>query len=229
MSSETYKPEITQLPLLNLDESTNAVELFPAVWAALENLIGSNLHERHQSLLSLQDINAARFSPLVAYILITLLSDSDLELRKIIIHVLGEVLAPDEDGNPAPTEVRTILLRYLGQLRTRQIYAILQALTEDYTLVTSAKRIFNACSFAGTHLIEILNDPMVPLEIRKYAALMIGEVGYSGALSALERIENRLESKIIGQKSMPFLPTTSSGEEELLPVLQQVITLLKTP
>ncbi len=229
MVPEGYKQDLTQLPLLKLDESKTSLELFPTVWSALEKLIGANHEERARALLVLDDITAARFSPLVAYILITFLSDPDLEVRKRIVRIIGTVLSPDDNGHPAPAEVRAVMHRYLSQLRTRQIYSILQTLADDQTLVTEAKRILNACPFAGNHLVEILNDQKVPLAIRKQAVLMIGIVGFSDAVTALERIESRLESRINGQRSMPFLPATSTGEEELLPVLQQVITILRSP
>lgn len=229
MSPDIYKQDLTQLPLLKQDESKTSVELFPAVWSALEKLIGSSQEERNLGLSILQEVNAARFSPLIAYILTTFLSDPDLQVRKKIVQILGAVLSPDEDGNPAPAEVRAVLLKYLSQLRTRQIFSLLQVLADDQSLLTETKRILNACPFAGNHLVEILNDQKVPLAIRKQAVLMIGIVGFSDALTALERIENRLESKINGQRSMPFLPAVSTGEEELLPVLQQVITILRSP
>lgn len=229
MNPEPFNQELHQLPLLKLDESTSSVELYPAVWTALEKLIGSNQQERYLALLTLQEMEAARFSPLIAYILITFLSDPDLQVRKLVIQAIGKVLSPDEAGNPAPAEVRTVLFKYLSQLRTRQIYSILQVLADDQTLVTGAEKIFNACPFGGNHLVEILNDPKVPLNIRKQAALMIGKLGFSDALAALERIERRLESKINGQRSMPFLPVASTGEEELLPVVQQVIAILRSP
>lgn len=229
MNPDAYNQGLHQLPLLNLDESQNSIELYPAVWSALENLIGSNQHERLHALITLQEMKAARFSPLVAYILTTFLSDPDPQLRKNIIQAIGQILSPDEAGYPASSEVRAVLLRYLSRLRTRQIYSILQILADDQTLVTETEKIFNACPFAGNHLVEILNDPKVPLEIRKQSALMIGIVGFSDALAALEQIERRLEARINGQRSMPFLPVASTGEEELLPVVQQVIAILRSP
>jgi hypothetical protein len=55
------------------------------------------------------------------------LSDPDIDLRCRVIRILGKMLAMDQDGNPAPGAVRRVLAARLSRMRTRDIYALLQA------------------------------------------------------------------------------------------------------
>ena len=93
---------LPQLPLFVMEESRGNVELFPAVWSAVEDLTLSDVKVRWSALESLVELNAHRFSPVVAYIFVTRLAEQDLALRARIVQALGEVLVPDDQGQPAP-------------------------------------------------------------------------------------------------------------------------------
>jgi HEAT repeat protein len=125
--------------------------------------------------------------------------------------------------------VRSSIHLYLSSFRTRQIFALLEASAEDKSLEGCVSRLLDACPYAGNHLIDLLIDRKMPLDVRKQAAKMIGSVGYLDALPALERLHSRLESRIYGQKAMPFAPEESDIEAELLPVIHEALNFLRAP
>jgi HEAT repeat protein len=229
MFHETPSPRLPQPSLFVLEESTGSVELFPAVWVAVEDLTMADAEIRHRALDRLLELNAPRFSPIVAYLLTTRLTDPDLKLRARMVNTLGEILAPDSDGHPAPDDVRNSLILNLSQVRTRQVFAILQVLADDSSLESHAARLIDACPYAGNHLVDILSDHKAPVEVRRQAAVMIGRVGFLDALSSLERLASKLETRLNGQKSMPFAPPPSLNEAELLPAVQAALCVLRTP
>lgn len=222
-------PRLPQPPLFVLEESTGRVELFPAVWSALEDLTMPEAKMRREALDRLLELNAPRFSPIAAYVLVTRLTDPDLELRARIVQALGEALLPDAEGHPAPEEVRDHLVYHLSQARTRQVFALLQVAEKFPAVLAHAARLLDACPYAGKQLLDILSDHKAPLEIRIQAATLIGQVGYLDALPALERLSSRLEARQAGQSAMPFLPPASSVETALLPAIQAAIARLRAP
>ena len=229
MVTKLTTSRLPQLPLFVLEESQGDIELFPAVWSAVEDLTLSDPKVRWGAFERLLELNAQRFSPVVAYILVTRLTEPDLALRARIAQALGEVLVPDAAGQPAPDEVRKSLVYYLSQVRTRRIFALLQIAAMDPGLEGHVARLLDPCPFAGSHLLDILADFKAPMAVRQQAANMIGQVGYLGALPALERLASKLDARLNGQKSMPFAPPSLSTEPDLLPAIRLAIDLLKAP
>ena len=89
--------------------------------------------------------------------------------------------------------------------------------------------LFNLCSQSGVFLVKIMVDRKITLELRRQAIIFIGRVGFLEAIPALEKFENRLETRMNGQKTMPFAPPATSDERSLLPVIQTTLALLKEP
>ena len=229
MYAEFPQPVSPQPQLFLLEESIGSIELFPAVWGALEDLTKEDVNVRKSALHELIELDAARFSPVVSYILVTRVVEPNIELRAKIIETLGLVLQPDKKGFPAPDDVRSSLYLYLSSFRTRQIFAMLQASAEFEFIEDQVERLLNASRFAGNHLIEILIDPKNPLEVRRQAAVMIGKVGYLKTLPALEKLTGRLEARIAGQSAMNFAAQTNSMDSELLPAVEEAIRVLRMP
>lgn len=229
MPSQIPHPYSPQPQLFLVEESIGTIELFPTVWGALEDFTKPDLELRRDALQILIDLDAPRYSPVVAYFLVSKITEPDLDLRLQIIETIGRVLSTDENGYPAPQEVRGSLHLYLSTFRTRQIYALLEASAEDKSLEDFVSRLLDACPFAGNHLIDLLDDRKMPIEIRKQAAVMIGTVGFLDALPALDRLHARIEARLHGQKAMPFAPEISASEAELLPVIHKSLNLLRAP
>lgn len=222
--------QLTQPPLLDLsDSSSGSIELFPRIWSAAEAWVSSDTAVRWRALDSFEATNAARLSPVIAHLLAPGVAEPDLGLRTRVIQILGDVLSADEHGRPAPEPVRQSLRRNLSQMRTRQVYAILQAVVNDPGCTQAASRLFNACPHAGNHLSDILVDRQAPMELRYAAVRMIARVGYLDTIPALERIQTRLEARKNGQTTLPFAPTTADSEASLLVEVEQALHVLRLP
>ncbi|MBW8010530.1 MAG: hypothetical protein FVQ83_04700 [Chloroflexi bacterium] len=218
-----------QLLFVEGETSTGSMELFPSVWSAAENLSASSSHLRHEAIDQLEEMGAPRLSPLIAYLFATRLTDEDLSLRARVVESLGNVLNPDDKGNSAPDKVRSHLVNHLSQIRQRTVYSILQVAAERPDLKFLITRLLNICPYAGNHLASILADRSCALEVRKLAALFIGEVGFLDAIPTLKRLKNRLDSRQTGQGAMPFAPPSMANETELLPEISQALVLLSSP
>jgi hypothetical protein len=212
----------------NFSEAHGAVELFPTVWGAVEEVAAPEVSLRHSALSRLEEMNAPRLLPLAAYMIATRLADPDLNFRIRVVKTLGTVLMPDVDGNQAQAAVLRYLTHYLSQMRTRIVYALLEVAAEDPSIVPDAARLLNTCPHAGGLMGEILTNRNIPLKIRKEAAFFMGEVGFLDTIPVLERLETRLASRLNGQQSMPFASVTDSEENELLPVVQRALSYLQS-
>ena len=220
----------TQPTLFDLgDSSAGVLELFPGIWHMLEVMIGTDSQARKQAVSRLANMGAVRLLPLAAYLFATRITDSDYEIRAVVITCLGEVFLPDEEGHPAPEAVRQCLTNQLSEIRTRQIFAMLQVLTVYPGLEQNVARLLNGCPFAGNQMSDILASRRVPLEVRRHAARMIGLVGYLEAIPALERLLARLEARAHGQQSMSFAPVELADEVELIPDIRKALTFLSSP
>ena len=221
---------ISQLPLFDVDESSvGLLELFPMVWSAAENLSSPDSQHRLVALEYLSKSGAVCLSPLIAYILYTRITDPDLELRSRVVEALGSVFAQDIEGRTLGASVRHHLTSQLGQMRTREIYALLQVLVDHPEHMVFAIRLLNACPYAGTHLAEVASSRKAPIEVRRSAIRLLGEVGYLDAIPTLDRILIRLESRLSGQQAMPFAPPAGVDDTSLLPDIRNALAQLRTP
>jgi hypothetical protein len=230
MQEDLFIGDSAQPALIDLrDQTTGAVELFPAVWSAAEDLIAPDINTRLAGLEMLLKLNAPRLSPLITYLLVSRITDPEIKLRSQIVKALGELLMADDEGLVTPEPVRRCLYRYLNQMRTRPIFSLLEVGYQFPDEKDDIVRIFNACSNAGRHLSDILADRRAPLAIREQAAYFIGIVGYLEAIPTLERMSLKLESRLSGQQAMSFAPISATEENKLLPVIQDTLTLLNAP
>ncbi|MFC1936393.1 hypothetical protein ACFLYP_01865 [Chloroflexota bacterium] len=217
-----------QLFFIPGETTTGSVELFPAVWNAAQELVSPQLDNRQKALEDLVSLEAVRLSPLVAYLVASRLEEPDISLRAKITATLADVLGPDGLGRPAPEQVRSYLIAFLGHIRQSAVEAVLEVVLEDSELRGRISRLFNFSPGVGRHLAKILADRSKTLEIRRQAADFIGLVGFVEAAPTLERLRNRLEARQSGQSSMPFAPPSGSDEAQLLPALTTALTLLRS-
>lgn len=211
------------------DSSTGAFELFPAAWSALEAIVTQDISTQRAGLERLKELGAARHSPLITYLLISRIPDSTISIRAEIIRMLSKINSPDEEGFQAPDPVRDQLRECMCRMRTREIYALLEVGNYDPEICPNVANLLNASPFAGNHLAAILADRKTSLEIRELAGYFIGLVGYLDAMPTLERIQERLETKINGQKKMSFFSDEDKQESDLLPVIREALKQLRAP
>jgi len=218
---------VSQLPLFDYGEvTTGLVELFPTVWGAAESLSSTEAKQRQQGLDLLVKCGAARLSPLVIYVIYTRITDPEMEIRSLVVQALANALTPDEKGRQAPEPVRQHLMAQLGRMRTREIYALLQLLAYKPDLSPQVGKLMNACPYAGHHLADLAASRKTPLEIRRCAIRLAGEVGYCDAIPSLERMLERLESRVNGQQAMAFAPPAGMEDVELLPDVRVALAKL---
>ena len=222
--------KIDQPPLFDLgDSSSGAVELFPTVWNAVEALVSLEPSIRLAGILQIAQLDAARLSPVVAYLIASRITDPDLEVRGGVINLLGHILSPVAGHQAATPIVRQQLIAYLSQIHTREVFALLQEVEFNNALEGQVGSLLNNCPYAGNHLVYILSDRKIQLSIRKRAAYFLGKVGYQDAIPALERIEARLAARMNGQQAMPFAPPDRDDETSLLPSIQIALKALLSP
>lgn len=222
--------KVVQPRLFNWDVvQAGMVELFPAVWSASEALTSPDADLRLEGLARLEEMNAAHYSPLVAYIVASRLVEPDLKIRARVIRLLGDVIQSNLADPEIDQQVHQHINAYLGQMQTRQILFVLQALAYDPTIATQVAIVMKECSRAGEYMAGILTDRQMPLIIRKHAIFLVGEIGYLEAIPSLEKLQTRLEVRAEGQQYMPFHVQEQSEENQLLPEVQKALLKLQAP
>ena len=211
------------------DTATGALEFFPEVWSAAEKLTSPELLVRRDALDRLVVLDAARLSPLVAYIIATRIFEPDLDLRHKVIDLLGKILSPRETGKLTPPEVRLHLKEYCLLMGRRGFLHVLEVAEAHPEAESKIAALLNLCSQSGGELAKIMSDRRVSIALRRQAINFIGRVGFIDAIPTLEKLEQRLESRMNGQRTMSFAPPSTQDENSLLPVVQATLTLLREP
>ncbi len=211
------------LIFLEDQDSEVVLELFPAVWQAAEKLISSDLGERHAGLDDLLITEAARISPLIAYLLVTRLNDPDQGIRTRIVEAVANVMRRDARGRYAPESVRAQVIASLVEMGDAGVHAMIEAGVENEHMLGHIAKLINFTPSAGNYLKDLAADRSQQIQMRRLAVYFIGRIGFVDAYSELVRIRNRIESRQFGQKSMPFVPPGGEGEELLLPEINKVL------
>ncbi len=212
---------------LQLPESDAVIELFPEVWQAVENLASGDVHTREKSLDTLLKSGAHRVSPLVAYVLATRLFDPNLPVRGKIVSTLADLMRRNEEGTYAAEGVRSQVITALSYFEDRALVAVMEVGINQPERITDVVKLVKYSPQAGKCLKEIAADREADEVMRRAAIQLLGQIGFVDALSELERLRNRIETRLGGQKRMPFAPTGSSSEVSLLPDLQKSILALQ--
>ncbi len=223
IATVTLQPEA----LMTIEEAEGSnIDQTTRVWGAAEALTSPDLETRHTGLKQLVEQDAVRHQPLVAYLLLSRLTEPDIALRAQIVEALAEVIIPDGHGDPVAAPSYPTLTMELMGMRTRQIYALLQVVDFDTLNEPKVAGLLDYCSYAGSHLAHILSSRTLPLSLRKQAAYFIGRMGYLDALPVLERLASRLEARCNGRNE---LGESDGDEAALLCLIQSSLELLRAP
>jgi hypothetical protein len=199
------------------------------VWYTAEALFSTVLETRKAGLERLVRLKVARVSPLVVYLIATRLTEPDIELRSRVVAVLAGVFDLDDIDRLSEESVRLCLCTYLSGIRTRQVFALLQVMEFDPSMEPKVTQLLSYCSYAGSHLAEILADRNASLELRRWAAHFIGQIGYLDALPVMERLLTRLESRKNCKNGLSDSIVGETDETSLLPPIQSAIESLRAP
>jgi hypothetical protein len=201
-----------------------AVEQSVEFLKATQDLIHPELEIRRSGFDMLTASGAATNSPLLAYLLVSRLAEPDGSLRARIVRELSSLLDLPFNGNRAVNEVIYFLKSNLAQLRHNQIIALLDLVKFDEENYPYVSKVISQCSHAGDHLSEILADRQAELSTRQVATRLIGDIGYLSALSTLERLETRIESRLNATSAVADRP---SADTALLPSIRDALFKLK--
>jgi hypothetical protein len=197
------------------------------VLSALEAFVGPETQTRTQGLENLLSLDAHRRSPLVAAIMANQIDEPDIDLRSKIVEALATVLRPGAEDSRPSDRVRHWLRHILGQMRQREIYALLQMITFSPERIEAVCCVLDACSFSGEALVRLLANRKVDVSIRIAAAKAIGRIGFLDAGPALHRMHERLLSRKTGQMEMAFAPIPDEEAERLLPAILDALQSLE--
>lgn len=202
-------------------------KLLPDLWVLAEGLADPAEETRLQALQDplLQD--SARRSPLIGQMVVLRLFDQVPANRVSAIYLLAAVLERDEQGDFPPDRVRSAVLQALNQFGSAAIVALVQTAAQDISTVEAVASLLNVIPNAGKVLKGIASDRGQVIDQREAAIVLIGKVGFIDAVQELERIRNRIESRMNGQGMMPFAPPASEDEEKLLPEIRKVLTTIQ--
>ena len=195
----------------------NRAELLAEIWESAESLISPDVMIRMAGVERLESYDAIRQLPFIAYLLTTRLTEPDIVLRTRIVKALGSTAGASMVSQQPGASVQKTLIFHLSQIRTREIFALLQVAEYDKSSESCIESLLACCSFAGGHLSQILSARDTSLEIRRQATHFIGLLGYLDALPVLERMASRFESR------------TNDRDASLLMELQSAVQELSAP
>jgi hypothetical protein len=190
------------------------------LWHASEMLVSPELNSRIEGLQRLIELRAARQYPVIAYLIATRILEPDVKLRTDVVKVIGDVLKLNFDDQPILEDIRIILINHLAQMRTRQIFALLQVADFDQSSEIGVEMLLSTCSYAGIQLVTIASNRTAPMSIRMLAVQFIERVGYLDAASDLERLASQIDARISTQDD-------ENEEYGLLSLLQATLRKLR--
>lgn len=216
--------------LFDTEQGTaGVIELFPKVWGAAEGLTDPDVNNRRMGLECIVELNAARYLPLIAYLLCTRLNDPDLDFRGRIVIAIAQLFSPGENGENTEQLIKHVLKHHLSQMDANDIYSLLEVAEHDPAADKQVAILIKTCPKAGEHLSTLMIDRSKPIAVRNQAVLMIGRIGYVDALPVVERLAAKLEARVNGQQMMPFTQPENSDEVKLLPAVLSTQEILRAP
>ncbi len=193
------------------------------VWNATECLTSPETVTRQHGIDAILELGAHKVSPLVAFMIATCLSDSDIYLRRRVIYILADLISWIPGGKQAVDSIRMTVTNQLQHMGEEKILGLLEVAVMDPKAEKPVSHLLNACPYAGRHLGNILSEWKNPIPIRQQAIYYIGMVGYMEMLPMLERLLDRLEARQNGQYSMSFAPSLTRSDEDIIPYLRIAI------
>ncbi len=162
------------------------------LWETVEGLFSPIPDIRESSLENLKEIDNYYRSPLLASILVSRISEPDLEIRFHIIQFLGGLLDFDTSEQHFSDQALIYAKDALDQLEKNQLLRLLEVADNYITAEEPIKNILKLSSYAGVGLSGILNDWKLSASIRNLAIFYCGEVGYLSSRPALQNLAQRI-------------------------------------
>ncbi len=211
-----------------------APRVVPSVdpWVAGEMFVSPHVEERRRGLAILFGSETVRRSPLTAQLLAARVDEPDLALRSQIVQALADYFEVRGSDYRYPSEIRSLAAAHLRRYDRPQIQALLEvhvAAREGAVRLApdSLSRLLARIPNASLVLVRLAGERGLAVRLRRAAVELIGRVGFTDALQALEGLEARIAGRRAGQMAMAFAPTDHADEQSLLPALQQTLLALR--
>jgi len=163
------------------------------LWQTAERLVSTDPNLRESALNQLKGIDGFYRSPLVAYLLVSRISEPEIEIRFHFIQLLGSLVDYDAPGQHLSDKALGIAKGALDQMDKFQLTRLLEV-SDSYLAAESAvKSILKLSSYAGSVLSGIVNDWKLPVSIRQQAVFYCGEGGYLNSKPTLQNLIRRVE------------------------------------
>ena len=209
------------LPLGLVDGIISSDQL-SLIWRYAQALTSPELSVRKDGFQHLIELNIINKSPLIVYLLATKLKEIDITLRAYIVKVLANILEININTDKSIELAQHTLAAYLSQIGKGEIHALIQLVDVDPSSLENIVRILCGCSCAGEYLKEIFFDRTTSIKYRQLAIMLLGEVGYIEAIPDLERLENRIKSRVNSN-------SVGNEDKKLLPQIEEALVLLRAP
>ena len=148
------------------------------LWETAEGLLSPDPNIRESSLDNLKEIDGFYRSPLVASLLVSRISEPDLEIRFHLIQLLGSLVDYDSSDQHFADQALVFAKDALDQMEKIQLIRILEVSDSYITAEGAIRNILKLSSYAGVGLSGIVNDRKIPASIRQQAIFYGGETGY---------------------------------------------------
>jgi len=163
------------------------------LWETAEGLFSPNPNIRESSLDHLKEIDGFYRSPLIASLLVSRISEPDLENRLHLIQLLGSLLDFDSSSRHFTDQALVFAKDALDQLEKNELIKLMEV-SESYLSAEKAiGNILKLSSYAGVGLSGIVNDRKLPVSLRQQAVFYCGEVGYLSSKPTLQNLVDRVQ------------------------------------
>jgi len=163
------------------------------LWDTAEDLISPDPNMRDSSLDQLKEIDGIHRSPLIAYLLVSRISEPDLEIRFRLIRLLGSLMDFESSGQSFSDQALDFAKDALDQMEKSQLIKILEVAESYLTAERAISNILKLSSYAGVGLSGIVNDRKLPVSVRQQAVFYCGEVGYLSSKPTLQNLVQRVD------------------------------------
>ena len=170
------------------------------IWQSAEKLASPNNAEREKALDYLTNQGVPQKSPLIAYLMVSMISEPEMETRFHVIQALGSIIDNDSKSDFCDGQVLEYIQAYLARINRDQILDLLAVAVQYLSAEQSLIELFKLCSYAGDILNGIVNDRKLPVSIRQSAIYFCGEVGFLDTITTLQGMVNRIEKRDMIQR-----------------------------
>jgi hypothetical protein len=189
------------------------IEFNAGIWGEAEKLISPDPYQREKALDKFTREGFFAGSALAAYLLATLVSDEDLEVRFHAVLILGDLLDYDKsDGRVMKDPALKHVHYYFTGMEKGQMIKLLEVSERYLSAEQPIKNILRICSYAGDLLSGIVNDRKLPSPIRRLAIYFSGEIGLQDMIPVLQNLFIRIEKSRKGPGRSLSRRRTSADE-----------------